>query len=125
MPVPVNDMTFIERIINSFLDHAPTIITFLVGGIGFVVSLRNKLTDLGAQQTYTVARVENVEAELKKQTDILSEQAAMQERLNAHDNRMNQVGQAMADLRQDIRDLRFGRGFVLEGQPPHSSQAKA
>jgi cell division protein FtsB len=116
--VPTPDIT--ERIIGAIIDHSPTIITFLVGGIAFVLSLRSQLSNLGKEYEYVSVRLENVEKELKVQTEILSTQAAQTARLDAQDVRMSMIDANVANLRQDIRDLRFGRGFVLEGPAPHS-----
>lgn len=114
------DLSVAEKVINSLIDHAPTIVVFLAGGITFVLSLRSKLDRLGQNQEYVLARLENVEVEIKKQTEILATQYAHEARLNAQDARMNQIDANHSALRQDIRDLRFGRGFILEGPSPHS-----
>lgn len=77
-----------------------TILAFLVGGIGFVYTIRS---DVGAQGQ----RLDAVESELRKLGEILIALGRQDERLTAMDRR--------------IEDLRRGDGFIVPppfGPPP-------
>ena len=69
-----------------------TILAFLVGGIGFVYTIRS---DVGAQGR----RLGAVESELRKLSEILVALGRQDERLNAIDRR--------------IDDLRRGEGYII------------
>jgi len=83
-----------------------TIAAFLVGGIGFVYTIRADVRSQGD-------RISSVEDEIKEIKTVVVAQARNEERLNAMDRR--------------IDDLRRGRGFITEDwpQPPPGTRGKS
>lgn len=82
------------------LGNLLTIIAFLVGGTSFIQIMKG-------QVSYLASRLEVVEVELKKLSEILVKLGRQDERLTAMDKRV------MA-IENDLRDLRRGKGFIVE-----------
>lgn len=74
--------------------------------VGFVVAF----TRIGGRIDLLSQRLTSVEEILNRQVDITTRVAITETRQATH-------GQMIATMQQDIRDLKYGRGFV-KGRPP-------
>ena len=71
---------------------------FLLGGLGFVYTIRADVNSLKGTEVGLAARLVSVETELKKMTDVLISLARQDERLSAQDHRIDHVEQRVATL---------------------------
>lgn len=77
----------------NFLQSMLTIVTFLVGGIIFVITNR-------ASIEYLANRMSNVESELRKLAEVLITIGRQDERINA--------------LYRTVEELRKGKGLIVQ-----------
>ncbi len=70
-----------------------------VGGIGAIVAIKSSVGNMKNDLI-------DLKVEMKKIGEVLVAQAAADARITATDNRLN-------NLEQDFRELRHGRGFVV------------
>ena len=82
------------------LGNLLTILSFLVIGISIAASIRSQVTTMAI-------RLLSLETEIKKLSEVLIALGRQDERLNALDDRL-------ISLEKDYRDLRKGKGFILE-----------
>lgn len=85
------------------IGHILTFLGFIFGGFGFVYAMRYEVRRVADGVEAMKGRMQSVENELKKMSDVLVELGRQDERLNAMDRRLD--------------DLQHGRGFVLDGMP--------
>lgn len=86
------------------LGNVLTILAFIVGGLGFVYTMRSKIDSLGG-------RAAAMEAELKKLGDILVNQGRQDERMNNLDYRLAAQAQRAQEL-----ETRFNRDRERRGE---------
>lgn len=77
------------------LGNVLTIISFIIGGLGFVWTMKSQIDSLGSR---TMA----MEVELKKLVDVLINQGRQDERLNAMDFRLAASAQRVTDLEKRV-----------------------
>src|SRR3989304_9913177 len=76
---------------NISLGNALTIVSFLVGGVVFVVAVRGQVDALAGRMAF-------VEQELRKLLEILIQQGRHDERMAAMDSRIQAQGQRLAQM---------------------------
>jgi hypothetical protein len=80
-----------ENFLSFTLGNAVTIISFIVGGIMFVNTIRKDVSFQGTRLT-------NIEDEVKKMREVIISIARQEERLSAMDQRMLSQGARIDDL---------------------------
>jgi len=88
------------------LGNLLTILSFLTGGVAFVVTLRNMIRSLNQ-------RMSSVEIELKKLTDVLIKLAGYDERFRGYDERFMRLENEQSRIIGQFDELRHGEGFVV------------
>jgi hypothetical protein len=84
--------------LNFNLGNLLTIITFIIGGLGFVYTIR-------ADVKVTSVRLSAVEKELSELRRVVVDIARQEERLNAIDQRMIMQGQRLDDTNRKVDKL--------------------
>jgi hypothetical protein len=84
--------------LNFNLGNLLTIITFIIGGLGFVYTIR-------ADVKITSVRLSAVEKELSELRRVVVDIARQEERLNAIDQRMIMQGQRLDDTNRKVDKL--------------------
>ena len=95
-----------EHFITGIIDHSPSIIVFILGGLGFVWAIRRDVAVIGTKLEEIGVRTTSLEAELKKMTEVLVAIGRQEERMFAQAARMSSIDTAVADLRREMADLR-------------------
>jgi hypothetical protein len=84
------------------LGNILTILSFVVVGASIAASIRSQVTTMAI-------RLLSLETEIKKLSEVLIALGRQDERLNAMDARL-------ISLEHDFRDLRRGKGFILNNE---------
>ena len=95
-----------EHLITGVVDHSPSIIVFILGGLGFVWAIRRDVAVIGTKLEEIGVRTTSLEVELKKMTEVLVAIGRQEERMLAQAARMSSIDTAVADLRREMADLR-------------------
>ena len=77
--------------LNIDVGNILTIVSFLVGGVTFAYTIRNDVSVINSKISYTTDRLETVELEIKKISEILVSMARQDERLNAMEKRISEL----------------------------------
>jgi hypothetical protein len=80
-----------ENFLSFTLGNAVTIVSFIVGGIMFVNTIRKDVS-------YQGERLTNIEDEMKKMREVIISIARQEERMSAMDQRMLSQGARIDDL---------------------------
>jgi hypothetical protein len=89
------------------LGHLMILIGYIVSAIGFAYGLRGQINRVGDRLDGFVERMEAVESEMKKLTDIAVALARYDERILAMTTRLNLMDKRWEELREE-RDCRVG-----------------
>ena len=80
------------------LGHLLTIGGFLFGGLMFMLTIRNDVNSIKTSEGTVVQRLEIVERDLAKITDVLVSLARQDERLNSHGRRLDALDDRIGTL---------------------------
>jgi len=96
------------------LGHLLTIFGFVIGGLTFAMTIRGDVTSLKVTEENNKAalatRLEVVERDMRRITEVLVELAAQDERLNSHSQRFAGLEQRLATAEHSISELQLNRG---------------
>lgn len=90
------------------LGNILTILSFVVIGVSIASSLKSQVSTMST-------RMLSLETEIKKLSEVLIALGRQDERINAIDDRV-------LALEKDIRDLRRGKGFIVEAYEGRNTQ---
>jgi hypothetical protein len=79
------------QFLNIDLGNLLTIFSFIFGGIAFAYTIRTDVGLINSKLAFTTERLESMEIEIKKISEILVSMARQDERLNAMEKRIAEL----------------------------------
>lgn len=79
-----------------------TLAGFILGGMAFVYAIRSDVAQLGTRESQFRERLDALETEFKKMTDVLVQIARQDERMRAHESRLEDFADRLGALERHV-----------------------